>query len=77
MKKIFSDINGKALLYVIPLFLTPFIDKMGDLMYNGYWPTMPQIVISTLVGIAQASVGLRAYYDGSYERSKTNENTNK
>ena len=73
MKKIFSDINGKALLYAIPLFLTPFVDKMGDLMYNSFWPTYPQIVISAVVGIVQASVGLRAYYDGSYERSKTNE----
>ena len=73
--KVFNMISAKALLYAIPLFLTPFIDKMGDLMYNGYWPTYPQIVISALVGIAQASVGLRAFYDGSYERSKQNENS--
>lgn len=71
----FNMINGKALLYAIPLFLTPFAEKLGNLMWDSYWPTLPQLVICSIVGTISASVGLRAFYDGSYERSKTNETT--
>lgn len=65
------DISAKALLYAIPLFLTPFVDKLGDLLLNGEWPSMPRVVGCVLLGVVSASIGLRAYFDGSYERSKT------
>jgi hypothetical protein len=71
--KFFNDISGKALLYAIPLFLTPFVDKLGALLLDGKWPTIPATVGCCLLGIVSASIGLRAFFDGSYERKK-NEN---
>ena len=67
---LFTEINGKALLYAIPLFLTPFADKMGDLLLNGNWPSLPMVVGCTILGLIAASIGLRAFYDGSYQRNK-------
>jgi hypothetical protein len=64
------DITGKALLYAIPLFLAPFVDKLADLLLNDQWPSAPKLVGCALLGVVSASIGLRAYFDGSYERSK-------
>ena len=70
MKRYLNEINGKALLYALPLFLTPFADKMGAMLLNGEWPSLPMCAGCTLLGLIAASIGLRAFYDGSYERSK-------
>jgi len=72
--KIFNDINGKALLYAIPLFLTPFVEKLGGIFLDSFWPTLPQLVGCSLLGIIAASIGLRAFFDGSYQRSRDEQN---
>ena len=69
--KFANEINGKALLYAIPLFLTPFVDKLGNILLNGEWPTPPAVIGCTMLGIVGASIGLRAFFDGSYERRKS------
>ncbi len=69
--KYFNDISGKAALYAIPLYLTPFIDKLGTLLLNGQWPTIQACVGCALLGTVAACIGLRAFYDGSYERRKS------
>ena len=69
--KLLNDISGKAALYAIPLFLTPFVDKLGTLLLNGTWPTPQAVVGCTLLGVCAASIGLRAFFDGSYERRKS------
>lgn len=76
MKRAFNSVNGKAALYAIPLFLTPFSEKLGNLLWEGFWPTYPQLIACSIAGTIATCIGLRAFYDGSYERSKTNE-TNK
>lgn len=74
--KIFNDISGKAALYAIPLFLTPFVDKLGALLFDGKWPTAPSVVACTMLGTIAACIGLRAFYDGSYERRKSGSDAN-
>lgn len=71
MNRFINDINGKALLYAIPLFLTPFVDKLGNVLLNGEWPTLPAVVGCGLLGVVAASIGLRAFFDGSYQRRKS------
>ena len=66
-----NDISWKATLYGVPLFLTPFVDKLGSLLLNGEWPSAPMMVGCGLLGIVSASIGLRAFFDGSYERNKS------
>ena len=65
-----NEIHYKATLYGIVLFLTPFSDKIVPLLFQDKWPSPQTVVGCALLGIISASVGLRAYYDGSYERSK-------
>lgn len=65
-----TEISGKALLYFVPLFLTPFADKLGALLMQGTWPSAPQFLYCTLLGLSAACIGLRAFYDGSYQRDK-------
>ena len=69
-----TDVNAKALCYAVPLFLTPFVDKLGNALMNSEWPTCPQVIYCTLLGLIAMFIGLRAYFDGSYQRSK-DENT--
>ena len=66
--KYLNDISGKALLYAIPLFLAPFVDKLADLLLNDQWPSLPKLAGCSLLGIVSASIGLRAFFDGSYQR---------
>ena len=75
MKFLMTDITGKALLYAIPLFLTPFVDKLVDLLLNDQWPSLPKLVGCGLLGTVAASIGLRAFYDGSYQRAKSSPET--
>ncbi len=63
-------ITAKAAMYAIPLFLTPFADGLKDLLTRGEWPTMPLVTYCAFLGTIQMCVGLRAFYDGSAERSK-------
>ena len=73
--KFATEINGKALLYAVPLFLAPFVDKLADLLLNDQWPSLPKLCGCALLGTVSASIGLRAFFDGSYERSKPTGNT--
>ena len=69
--KYINDISGKALLYAVPLFLTPFADKVGSILFQDQWPSWPMIWGCVLLGLIQMCIGLRAFYDGSYERKKS------
>lgn len=69
--KYFNDISGKALLYAVPLFLGPFVDKLGGLLFGGNWPSIPMIIGCVLLGTVQMCIGLRAFFDGSYQRRKS------
>lgn len=71
VKLLCTDISGKALLYFIPLFLTPFADKLGAGLLAGTWPSMPSVVGCIILGTIAGCIGLRAFYDGSYERRKS------
>ncbi len=63
-----TDVSGKAMLYFVPLFLAPFADKLGTALLAGTYPSCPQIIYCAIVGTIAACIGLRAYYDGSYQR---------
>lgn len=65
-----NDIHCKAAFYGVALFLSPFADKIVPILYQDKWPSLPMTAGCVLVGIIACSIGLRAYYDGSYERSK-------
>lgn len=69
-----TDIKWKATLYAIPLFLTPFADKIIPILFDNKWPSLPMVFGCTLLGTVAASLGLRMYFDGSYERAKQNGN---
>jgi hypothetical protein len=60
----------RAALYGLPLFLAPFIDEIVPILREDQWPTPMKCVASGIVGAAALCVGLRAYYDGSYQRAK-------
>ena len=66
-----NDISGKALLYAAPLFLAPFVDKLAPDLFNNSWPSYQSIVGCILLGTVSMCIGLRAFFDGSYERKKT------
>ncbi len=63
-------IAGKALCYMAPLFLTPFVDKSGDYLLQGLWMPAQLVVYCTLVGLVNMFIGGRAFFDGSAERDK-------
>lgn len=65
-----SDIKLKAFLYGLALFLTPFSDKLIPILFSNEWPSLQMTIGCTLMGIIACSIGIRAYLDGSYERSK-------
>lgn len=65
-----QDIKWKAFLYAVPLFLTPFADKIVAILFQDQWPSLPKIVGCAVLGTIATSLGLRMFYDGSYERSK-------
>ncbi|MGV0949226.1 MAG: hypothetical protein ACOYB3_01045 [Azonexus sp.] len=65
-----SDIHHKAAFYGVALFFTPFADKIVPILFLDRWPSAPMVVGCSLLGIIAMSIGLRAYYDGSYERAK-------
>jgi hypothetical protein len=62
---------AKATCYMLPLFLSPFVDKFGDYLLNGIWPSLQLISYCALVGTINTCIGGRAFFDGSAERSKT------
>ena len=65
-----GDIFWKCFLYGVALFLTPFVDKIAPILFQDQWPTVPKTIGCILLGTVACSIGLRAYFDGSYERSK-------
>lgn len=69
-----TDIKWKAALYAIPLFLTPFADKIIPVLFEDKWPSLPMILGCALLGTIASSLGLRMYFDGSYERAKQESN---
>jgi hypothetical protein len=71
-----SDIKFKAILYAIPLFLTPFADKIISVLFTDKWPSLQMVAGCTILGIIASSLGLRMYFDGSYERSKNGNGKN-
>ncbi len=71
-----KEIKVKAALYGIPLFLAPFADKIGAILFLDKWPSLPMVIGCTLLGIISACIGLRAYSDASYERARLNGNGN-
>lgn len=66
-----NDIHFKAAFYGIALFLSPFADKIIPILFQDKWPSLPMVAGCALLGVIACSIGLRAYYDGSYERSKS------
>ena len=58
----------RAWLYAIPLFLTPFADKIVPILEGDKWPSPMRLVACAIVGLIASAIGLRAYYDGSYQR---------
>ena len=64
------SIAGKATLYAIPLFLGPVIEKLADILMNDQWPSLPRMVFCCILGLSAMCIGLRAYFDGSYERDR-------
>jgi hypothetical protein len=70
-----TDIKLKAVLYAIPLFLTPFADKIISILFQDKWPSLQMVLGCALLGIIASSLGLRMYFDGSYERSKGLDNS--
>ena len=71
-----NDIKLKAVLYAVPLFLTPFGDKIVAILFQDQWPSLPKVVGCSILGTIACCLGLRMYFDGSYERSKMNGNGN-
>ena len=65
-----TDIHKKAFLYGVALFLTPFTDKIIPILFEDKWPSVPMTVGCVILGVIATAIGIRAYYDGSYERSK-------
>lgn len=65
-----SDIKYKAALYGIALFLTPFSDKILPILFQDKWPSIPMMAGCSLLGTIACAIGLRAYFDGSYEKAK-------
>ena len=68
--KLLNDISGKAALYAIPLFLTPFVDKLAPVFFNDQWPSYQKLIGCALLGVVSTCIGLRAFFDGSYQRRK-------
>ncbi len=66
-----ASIVLKAFLYATPLFLAPCIEKLADILMNDQWPSLPRIVFSAMLGASSMCFGLRAFFDGSYERERT------
>lgn len=62
------NIFWRGFFYAVPLFLTPFVDKMGDFLLNGIWPSAQSVVYCGMVGLGAMCIGLRAFSDGSVER---------
>ena len=60
----------RAVLYAVPLFLAPFAEKIADILFADQWPSLPKVVACAMTGIVTMCIGLRAYYDGSYQRNK-------
>jgi len=71
-----SDIKYKAILYAIPLFLTPFADKIISVLFTDKWPSLQMVIGCMILGTIASSLGLRMYFDGSYERSKNGNGKN-
>jgi hypothetical protein len=59
----------KAWLYIVPLYLTPFAEKLCNVLFENCWPSWQQVVGCSILGVISACIGARAFYDGSYERS--------
>lgn len=67
-----KEIVLKAGLYGFALFMTPFADKIIPILFADKWPSAPMIIGCAILGSIASSIGLRAYFDGSYERGKIN-----
>lgn len=74
MTKVTPDIHFKASLYAFALFLSPFADKIVPVLFDDKWPSAQMTMGCVILGTIAAAIGLRAYYDGSYERFRQGQN---
>ena len=65
------DIVLKSGLYGFALFMTPFADKVIPILFADKWPSPQMTLGCAILGSIAASIGLKAYFDGSYERGRT------
>jgi len=67
------SVNGitlRALLYVGIAMFTPLAALYVEAAASGCWPTLLELVAVGLTGIVNSLLALRAYFDGSAERSR-------
>lgn len=64
----------RCILYALILFLTPFAEKIGPVLQENLWPTPQSLVLCSLTGLVAALVGVRAYIDSSFARSRNQTN---
>ncbi len=60
----------KAFLYAVALFLAPFAEKLVPILWEDSWPSAQKFAGCALTGLIATAIGLRAFYDGSVERTK-------
>ena len=65
----------RALLYTSAAFLLPWTEKVVPILMDNKWPTPQSCIGVGILGLVAAIITLRAYVDGSAERSKTNGGT--
>jgi len=69
-------VHGKAVLYAVAAFLTPFSDTLCPILFGGVWPKLQSVVGCAIAGTLSTAIVLRAFYDGSYQRHLETKNGN-
>jgi hypothetical protein len=69
------SVTLRGFLYGVAFFLAPFADKMGNVLQADKWPSLQMVAYCSLIGTVQMVIGLRAFLDGSAERSRNELNT--
>lgn len=57
-------------LYAGAAFLVPWTEKIVPVLMDNQWPTPQSCVAACILGLASAIITIRAFVDGSVERSK-------
>ncbi len=58
----------RASLYFIPIFLSPFVDKVVPILYSGEWPSRNMLAGCSIVGLVAGCITLRSFSDGSVQQ---------